>query len=70
MPLRWLVTVIVALPSPTLPTTRRPLLIELIFAPENAPSEMLRVEGAVATRRKEEFEGMCKLILPLVVVKR
>jgi hypothetical protein len=66
---RWLVTVKVALPSPHLPTTRRPSP-KFIPPQENAPSKILRVEGAVATTLKEESDGMRRLILLLVEVNR
>lgn len=65
---RWLVTVKVALPSPTLPITRRPSPKFILL--EKAPSEMLRVEGAVATRRKEDSKGMRRKMLLLVEAKR
>ena len=42
----------------------------LIRKPKNAPSEILRVVGAVATRLKEESNGMRRLIFPRVEVKR
>ena len=38
--------------------------------PENAPSEILRVEGAVATNLNPALKGIRKLMLPRVEIKR
>ena len=67
---RWFVTVKLALPSPLTPLTRRPSLIKFILLPENAPSEILRVEGAVATNLNPALKGIRKLMLPRVEMKR
>jgi len=55
-----------ALPAPTLPTTRLPVPTNLILAFENDPREILRVDGAVATKRKEELNGIRRFTLPFI----
>lgn len=67
---RWLVTFKVALPSPICPMTRRPSLTNRKPELASEPSEILRVEGAVATIRNEDVNGIRKLMLPRVEAKR
>lgn len=67
---RWFVTESDALPPPKLPTTRRPSLRMVISGLEKEPSTILRVEGAVATRRNDELKGIRRFMLPRMEVKR
>ena len=66
---RWLVALRVAAPSPAVPTTLRPSHMYRMFS-ENDPSEMFRVEGAVAASLNDEPGGMRRLIVPLIEKNR
>ena len=58
-------TVSVALPSPNRPTTRRPSPRSSYSALANEPSEILRVDGAVATSLKRGVERNAKIDIAL-----